>query len=118
MVYEVVQEADFRTAFTEALDKAPKADYVVGPGRSGAVAAVYASHYLGIPMLPYKQKIPGKKALVVDTATMSGRTVRKASKRYEDAPVVVAFDQVQVGHRLRFWYEELSLTRGIGNEYR
>lgn len=114
---EIIQEKDFRETFVKALDKAPQTDYVVGPGRSGAVAAVYASHYLGIPCLPYKQKLPGKRALVVDTAVLTGKTLRKASRQYGNCPVVYAYDQSSIGHRLKFWYEELSITRGKGNEY-
>lgn len=115
---EIISESEFRKVFVEALDKAPKADYVVGPGRSGAVAAVYASHHLGLPFVPFNSRIEGKKALVVDTAVMSGHTLRKASRRYGNAPVVYAYDQTQIGHRLKFWYEELSIVRGKGNEYR
>jgi adenine/guanine phosphoribosyltransferase-like PRPP-binding protein len=115
---EIVQEKDFRETFIKALDAAPKADYVVGPGRSGAVAAVYASHHLGIPFVPFNSRMEGKKALVVDTAVMSGKTLRKASRRYGNAPVVFAYDQSKIGHRLKFWYEELSITRGRGDEYK
>lgn len=114
---EIISEETFRKQFVSRLDHLqPKADYCTGPGRSGAVAAVYASHHLGIPFVPYKCKAPGK-GLVVDTATMSGRTIRKASRRYNNAETVVAFDQKKVGHRLKFWYEELSMKRGKGNEY-
>ena len=113
----IVSEEEFRKKFTEALDKAPLCDYVVGPGRSGAVAAVYASHYLGIPFVPYKHFIEGKKALVVDTARASGETLRKASRIYGDAPYVFAVDEELTGH-VKFWYEELSMARGRGNEYR
>lgn len=119
MAYEIVPEKDFRSSFTKALDRlTDRFDYVVGPGRSGAVAAVYASHHLAIPFLPYKQFIPGKRALVVDTAVLSGGTLRKASRVYKGAPFVYAFDQSQIGHRLKFWYEELSIMRGKGHEYK
>lgn len=103
-------------AFVIALDQSPPCDYVVGPGRSGAVAAVYASHYLGVPMLPWGCKLKGKIPLVVDTTISSGRTIRKASRKYDDANVCYAFEKGDC--RLRFWYERLSLTRGKGNEYK
>jgi hypothetical protein len=50
---------------------------VTGPGRSGAVAAVYASHMLGIPFIPYGARCPDQfQLLIVDTARESGRTRR------------------------------------------
>lgn len=66
---------------------------VTGPGRSGAIAAVYASHLLGVPFIPYGQKAPLHlgRLLIIDTATESGATLRKATRRYEDAtPLVIA----------------------------
>src|ERR1700724_3312508 len=63
---------------------------VTGPGRSGAVAAVYASHMLGVPFIPYGMRCPEHfQLLIVDTARESGRTLRKAAKRYEYANPVV-----------------------------
>jgi hypothetical protein len=78
---------------------------VTGPGRSGAVAAVYASHMLGIPFIPYGARGPDHfQLLIVDTARESGRTLRKAAKRYDYANpiVVVAFEEPP---RVAFWYE-------------
>jgi hypothetical protein len=78
---------------------------VTGPGRSGAVAAVYASHILGIPFIPYGSLCPDKfKLLIIDTARESGRTLRKAAKRYEyaDPTVIVCFEEPP---RVAFWYE-------------
>ncbi|SDK44215.1 hypothetical protein [Bradyrhizobium ottawaense] len=78
---------------------------VTGPGRSGAVAAVYASHILGIPFIPYGMRCPEQfQLLIVDTARESGRTLRKAAKRYDYANpvVVVAFEEPP---RVAFWYE-------------
>jgi adenine/guanine phosphoribosyltransferase-like PRPP-binding protein len=88
-------------------------DYVTGPGRSGAIAAVYASHYLGIPFVPYRHKSHGT-ALIVDTAMQSGRTIRKAQRLYGNADAIVMFHEPP---RVRFWYEELSRIRGKGKEY-
>lgn len=111
----IVPEEEFRKIFLEVLKPLlGKYDYVVGPGRSGAVAAVYASHFLGIPFVPYKCKVPNKKVLIVDTAMMSGRTLRKASRYYDDAPYVYAYLE---GPRVKFWYEELSMVRGVGHEF-
>lgn len=79
-------------------------DFVTGPGRSGAVASVIASHYLGIPFLPYGTKVSGKpRVLVVDTAMQSGRTIRKACRRYETDDFVFAFNEPP---RVKFWYEK------------
>ncbi len=109
----IVSEQEFRAVFMEALASAPECDYVTGAGRSGAIAAVYASHYLGIPFVPYKCKAAGR-ALIVDTATETGETLRKASRLYDNAPCIAAFNEPP---RVKFWYEELSIPRGKGNEY-
>ena len=78
---------------------------VVGPGRSGAIAAVYASYILKVPMLPqglgYVPE-PMKPTLVVDTASKSGRTLRKLLRRYETLCCVFAFHEPP---RVHFWYE-------------
>lgn len=84
---------------------------VTGPGRSGAVAAVYASHILGVPFIPYGMRCPDQfQLLIVDTARESGRTLRKAAKRYEYANpvVVVAFEEPP---RVAFWYEAAKPQR-------
>lgn len=109
-----VDEDEFQHVFCAALDHAPTADYVTGPGRSGAVAAVYASHYLGIPFVPFK-RMRGSNVLVVDTAILTGSTLRKASRYYFDAPTVHGFTQPP---RVKFWYERLSHIRGKYFEYR
>ena len=111
----IVSEQEFRDALIFALEGVATPAFVTGPGRSGAIAAVYASHHLGVPFVPYTQRAAQHGALIVDTAMQSGRTIRKASRLYGDAPFVVVFREPP---RLRFWYEELSLTRGGGNEYR
>ncbi len=117
-----VSEQEFSEVFTSKLKHLrdnhrllENVDYVTGPGRSGAIAAVYASHFLGLPFVPYKHKIEGKRALVVDTAIESGATLRKASRLYGNAPIVYGFSEPP---RVKFWYEELSLVRGKGNEYK
>lgn len=54
---------------------------VTGPGRSGAIASVYASHMLGIPWLPFGAKCPEhlRPLLIIDTASKHGRTLRRAA---------------------------------------
>lgn len=104
----VVSEAEFSVAIRAALNGV-EADCVTGPGRSGAVAAVYASHILGIPFIPYGQRIPENlpRLLIVDTATESGATLRKAVRKYNalylPEPLVVAV--YQEPPRVMFWYE-------------
>lgn len=118
----MVSEQEFREVFINKLKYLrdnhrllDNTDYVTGPGRSGAIASVYASHFLGLPFVPYKHKIEGKRALVVDTAIESGATLRKASRLYGNAPIVYGFSEPP---RVKFWYETLSLVRGKGNEYK
>lgn len=110
----LVTEAEFMKALTFKLSSLVTSyDYVTGPGRSGAVAAVYASHFLGIPFAPYKCFATGR-PLIIDTAAQSGRTIRKASRLYANADWIVIFHEPP---RVRFWYEELSRVRGRGREY-
>lgn len=79
---------------------------VKGPGRSGAVAAVYASYLLGIPFIPYGQPYPGK-LLVVDTVSQTGKTIRKATAKAAKAGhEVVALSIYSQQERLHFWYEQ------------
>ena len=100
----IVSETEFSDAIRMRL-LGVKARAVVGPGRSGAVASVYASHILGIPFIPYGTECPEhlRPLLIVDTARKSGATLRKAERRYGgDCVVVHVFDEPP---RLRFWYE-------------
>lgn len=78
---------------------------VIGPGRSGAVAAVYASHELGVPWLPQGAPIPPKlrPTLVIDTARASGATLRKMARRIGDDAIVLAV--YEEPPRVAFWYE-------------
>ena len=77
---------------------------VSGPGRSGAVASVYASHYLGAIWLPYNSEVKPhlRPHMVIDTATESGATLRKASRRMTADLSLAIFPEPP---RVRFWYE-------------
>ena len=102
----IVSEAEFAERLQSVLSSGlENIGAVTGPGRSGAIAAVYASHILGIPFIPYGMRCPEQfRLLIVDTARESGRTLRKAAKRYDYAnpQVVVAFEEPP---RVAFWYE-------------
>lgn len=104
----VVSESEFRVHLTNVLHAADiiGVGSVTGPGRSGAVAAVYASHLLRVPFIPYGSAAPVHlgRLLIVDTARESGRTLRKAERRYRyaDPVVVVAYEEPP---RVAFWYE-------------
>ncbi|TXM69650.1 hypothetical protein [Methylobacterium sp. WL120] len=103
-----ISEPMFRDRFCQRLNAADLSQVgsVTGPGRSGAVAAVYASHMLGVPFIPYGHPIPSHlgRVLIVDTARETGQTLRKAERRYAyaDPVVVFAFDEPP---RVIFWYE-------------
>lgn len=104
----IVGEQEFRTTVRDRLEREDLAHIgsVTGPGRSGAVAAVYVSHKLGVPFIPYGSPCPADLGglLIVDTATESGKTLRKAAKRYaEHNPTVIAF--YHEPPRVAFWYE-------------
>lgn len=115
MTWQPVSEHHFRETFYKRLDGVmeeghPKFDFVTGPGRSGAVAAVYASHYLGLPFIPHKAGNYAKfnHCLIVDTAIYTGKTMRKSFKWHEKQGVKVvpvwAFTEWR-HHYYLFWYE-------------
>lgn len=88
--------------------------FILGPGRSGAIASAYASHLLGIPFIPYGAKPPKElgRALIIDTAISSGKTIRRAIKKYKEYnPLWVTI--YEEPPRVKFWYEEKELK----NEY-
>jgi len=107
---QIITEAEFSQRIRERLTEYETlggcAGWVTGPGRSGAVAAVYASHILRIPFVPYGSFAPAKlgRVLLIDTARESGRTLRKAERRYERADpfTVVCYEEPP---RVTFWYE-------------
>lgn len=104
MTYRTVHEPEFRQRVREAL-QGIEAACVTGPGRSGAVASVYASHILGVPFIPYRQKVPAKlrPVLVIDTAQWTGATIRKARRLYgDDAKMLTVYHEPPM---VRFWYE-------------
>lgn len=50
----IISEIEFSNKLTEILSPLKgKFSYVTGPGRSGAISAVYASHFLDIPFVPF-----------------------------------------------------------------
>jgi hypothetical protein len=67
---------------------------------------VYASHILCVPFIPYGSLCPAHlgRLLIIDTAMESGRTLRKAERRYGYAnPLVrVCYHEPP---RVAFWYE-------------
>lgn len=77
---------------------------VTGPGRSGAIAAVYASYYLHIPFIPLDNILEKHKPiLVIDTAQQTGKTLKKAlSKAGKGATGITLFNEPP---SLKFWYE-------------
>ena len=101
--WRLVSEAEFAETIREKLHGV-QADCVMGPGRSGAIAAVYASHILGIPFIPYGRGLPDNlsRLLIIDTATETGKTLRKAHRRYPGATVLAVYNEPP---RVVFWYE-------------
>lgn len=104
----MVDPSEFATRLSQVLDQLPidQIGSVTGPGRSGAIASVYASHALGVPFVPYGSTVPVHlgRLLIIDTAQQSGRTLRKAERKYDHAaPLAVAcFHEPP---RVKFWYE-------------
>jgi len=102
----IISEQEFRKILKERLVDLPEVKSVTGPGRSGAVSAVYASYALEIPFIPYGQPIPKHlcPTLIIDTTIKTGRTIRKATKKYEDS---VPLCLIKEPPRVHFWYEFL-----------
>lgn len=102
----IISEQEFSIKLRFLLSKTDVSSIgaVTGPGRSGAVAAIYTSHILGVPFIPYGQKHPENlgKLLVIDTATESGKTLRKAGRKYKDSLVLAVYHEPP---RVAFWYE-------------
>ncbi|APH74144.1 hypothetical protein [Aquibium oceanicum] len=107
MTWRLVDEREFRARLELTLDDLPTDTIgaVTGPGRSGAVAAVYASHYLRVPFIPYGAKAPHHLGdlLIIDTATQTGKTLRKASAKYDHRCITLAI--YNEPPRVYFWYE-------------
>lgn len=103
----VIAEHEFAAALRSRLAIEPRPRSVTGPGRSGAVASVYASHLLGVPFIPFGAPCPPhlRPLLVVDTAEQSGRTLRKAVRKYEAGGDVRGVAVYREPPRVRFWYE-------------
>jgi hypothetical protein len=104
----LVSEEEFSNTLTKQLSDTSFEEFgvVTGPGRSGAVAAVYASHFLHIPFIPYGANAPNHlgRLLIIDTAEQTGKTIRKASRRYENVPHMV-HTLYKEPPRVYFWYE-------------
>jgi hypothetical protein len=108
----VISETEFRERLYRDL-KGVQAGAVTGPGRSGAIASVYASHYLGIPWIPYGENCPAhlRPLLVVDTAADSGKTLRKAVRYYGgQTDSVIGIALFIEPPRVRFWYETVGTS--------
>jgi len=106
----LVTEPEFDAALMEKLLslglEALTIGSVTGPGRSGAIASVYASHILGVPFIPFGQEAPVDRGrvLVIDTAKESGRTLKKAARKYCYAKPIVLYIYNEPP-RVYFWYE-------------
>lgn len=104
----LVSEAEFSHAIKSRLVNERDFGWVTGAGRSGAIAAVYASHILSIPFVPYGSFAASNlgKLLIIDTAIETGKTLRKASNKYKnhEHDIIAIYDETKTG-RVYFWYE-------------
>jgi hypothetical protein len=107
----VISEEEFMCRLKSFLSayQGVKNYFITGPGRSGAIASCYASHTFKIPFIPFGQFPKTNRSIIIfDTAKNSGRTLRKAKRKYKDYDgIVVAgalYDEKITG-RLKFWYE-------------
>ena len=107
----LITENEFKTALIAVLScyKPPHFDAVTGAGRSGAIASVYASHALGARFVAYGDIVkPHEKLLIIDTAKMTGKTMRKAAKKYSHVNELVTLTVYDSPIRHKFWYEFLA----------
>lgn len=106
----VITEAEFTERLKGVLSAIPDVpDCVVGPGRSGAVASVYASYFLHIPFFPYGEAMPDKfkSVLIIDTAIATGKTMRRAQRTYSHKETICVCIFIEPP-RVKFWYEDLA----------
>jgi adenine/guanine phosphoribosyltransferase-like PRPP-binding protein len=105
---EYISEPEFRDKLSVLLNSHDLSTVrcVTGPGRSGAIASVYTSHILGVPFVPYSQKLPEymKPVLIIDTAHNSGRTLRRAERKYQNHNPIVLY-VIKEPPRRKFFYE-------------
>lgn len=109
----VITETEFRQRVDEmltgvvSLEDKFKPWGVTGPGRSGAIASVYVSHYLKVPFIPFGTILPASAQglWIVDTASFTGRTIRRAIRKYK-GHYASAMWFYQEPPRVRFWYED------------
>lgn len=112
---KIITEAEFFAKLKTLLDewwgdmgrihKTKPIRSVMGPGRSGAIASVYASHYLGAIWLPAAMRIVPRvlrPVLVIDTASQSGASLRKLASRVKAEYQLALFTEPP---RVKFWYE-------------
>lgn len=107
-----INEHVFRDYFYQELDtlKFKEFDFVTGPGRSGAIASVYASHYLSIPFIPHKTGSYGhyRSCLIVDTVVYTGKTLKKSANWHmkQGLNVTTLWGMTEHrGHYYKMWYE-------------
>ena len=102
-------EVEFQTVLKAKLSNIKKVNSVTGPGRSGAIAAVYSSYLLGVPFIPYGTQIPKELSpiLIIDTARKSGKTMRKAESEYCYMPEIISVWCFDEPPRVKFWYENI-----------
>jgi len=107
---KIISEPEFRNQLIATLTPLHgKFRSVTGPGRSGCIAAVYASHMLGIPFVPisYFPTDRLRPLLLVDTAAKSGSTLRKYSRRLQADEALALYSEPP---RVRFWYEQAAMV--------
>lgn len=117
-VWHPISETQFREALKETLatfmQDTPTCDhpnFVTGPGRSGAITAVYTSHILNIPFVPHKQSINREgNLLIIDTVSYTGKTLAKSlswynrNSRFELIHDLFVFPESRSNY-YKFWYE-------------
>jgi hypothetical protein len=105
----IISEIEFRKSLLSLLKLLPSyPDHgfksVSGPGRSGAIAAVYASHFLKIPFITHSSNILVhlQPHLVIDTAIHTGKTLCKAHRKAKATYSIAVYHEPP---RVKFWYE-------------
>jgi hypothetical protein len=107
-----ISQEEFETELKMKLEPfRGKVHSVIGPGRSGAIASVFASYYLGIPWLPQRHHSIKKilaPVLIVDTAEKTGKNLRRC--RNFIFPPSLRSDCITISifkepPNVRFWFE-------------
>lgn len=112
-----ITESEFQDRLREALSdhEVHFARWVTGPGRSGAIAAVYASYFLNIPYVQFGYAARPEGAPLVIDITECRKNFRDADRLYGHlSPIKIALFEIKPYQS--FWFKDLRRMEGLCRE--